>query len=64
MDANGGETSQTFTVNVAPVNDPPTISGIAAQNINEDQPGGTGALGLGLAISSQKRAIVQRTEER
>ena len=48
-DANGGETSQTFTVNVAPVNDPPTISGIAAQNINEDQPGGTGALAFTVA---------------
>jgi len=43
-DANSGETTQTFTVTVAAVNDAPTISGIANQNIDEDQAGGTGSL--------------------
>ncbi|HTF16823.1 MAG TPA: tandem-95 repeat protein [Chryseolinea sp.] len=41
-DASSGETTQTFTVNVAPLNDTPTISAITTQNINEDQAGGTG----------------------
>ncbi|MEJ1238218.1 Ig-like domain-containing protein [Chryseolinea sp. T2] len=41
-DTDGGITSQTFTVNVAAVNDDPTITAIGTQNITEDQPGGTG----------------------
>lgn len=43
-DTDGGERTQTFRVNVAPVNDVPTISSIANQNIDEDQDGGTGPI--------------------
>lgn len=41
-DAGGQSATRTFAVNVAPINDEPTISAISAQNIDEDQPDGTG----------------------
>lgn len=41
-DGDGSSTTRTFAVNVAPINDEPTISSIAAQNIDEDQVDGTG----------------------
>lgn len=37
-DGNAGSTTNTFMVTVNPVNDPPTISTIAALNTNEDTP--------------------------
>lgn len=35
-DGDGGTTNTTFTVSVAPVNDPPTLNGIADQTLGED----------------------------
>lgn len=46
-DAAGATASRAFAVNVAAVNDPPTISAIAAQTINEDA--NTGAITVSIA---------------
>lgn len=44
QDADNATISTTFTVTVTPVNDPPTTSGIANVNVNEDAPPNTVAL--------------------
>ncbi len=46
-DANGGTASDTFTLTVNPVNDPPTIGNIPNRTINEDSPMGTITFGIG-----------------